>query len=94
MFYGLEKIFSKAETAVEVAETIFSAVLNLVWTIKTTFFVVLNTVGVTQTRFSEAEPIFCAPEIIFSMMEKTVGEAPEAFMQPQPIIASVLRTGS
>jgi hypothetical protein len=58
------------------------------------FFLVQTIVGVTQTLFSEAEPIFCAPETIFSMMEKTVGEAPEAFMQPQPIIASVLRTGS
>jgi hypothetical protein len=40
MFSGLETIFSKAETEVEVPETIFSAVQNLVWTIKTTFFVV------------------------------------------------------
>jgi len=40
MFSGLETIFPKAETAVEVTENIFSTVLNLVWTIKTTFFVV------------------------------------------------------
>jgi hypothetical protein len=40
MFSGLETIFSKAETAVEVTENIFPTVLNLVWTIKTTFFVV------------------------------------------------------
>jgi hypothetical protein len=40
MFSGLETIFSKAQTVVEIAETIFSAVWNLVWTIKTTFFVV------------------------------------------------------
>ena len=82
MFYGLEKIFSKAETAVEVAETIFSAVLNLVWTIKTTFFLVLNTVGVTQTRFSEAEDIFYASETGFSITEKTLGEVPAAFVHP------------
>jgi hypothetical protein len=40
MFSGLETIFSKAQTVVEIAETIFSAVWNLVWTIETTFFVV------------------------------------------------------
>jgi hypothetical protein len=58
------------------------------------FFLVQTIVGLTQTLFSEAEPIFYASEICFSITEKTVGEAPTAFMQPQPIIASVLRTGS
>jgi len=36
-------------------------------------FLVQTTVGVTQTLFSETEPIFCASQTGFSIAEKTVG---------------------
>jgi hypothetical protein len=45
-------------------------------------FVVETKVGVTQTLFSEAEHIFYAPETVFSITEKIVGEAPAAFVHP------------
>jgi hypothetical protein len=35
---------------------------------------------VTQTLFSETEPIFYASETGFSITEKTVGEVPAAFV--------------
>jgi hypothetical protein len=43
-------------------------------------FLVQTTVGVTQTLFSETEPIFYASETGFSITEKTVGEVPAAFV--------------
>jgi hypothetical protein len=44
------------------------------------FFLVETTVRVTQTLFSEAEPIFYASETGFSIPEKTVGEVSAAFV--------------
>ena len=38
------------------------------------FFLVQTIVGAPQTLFSEAEPIFCTSETIFSITEKTVGD--------------------
>jgi hypothetical protein len=45
-------------------------------------FLVETTVGVTQTLFSEAEPIFYASETGFSITEKILGEVPAAFAHP------------
>ncbi len=50
--------------------------------IKTVVFVVETTVSGTKALFSEAESIFYASETSFSVTEKTVGEAPAAFVQP------------
>ena len=54
----------------------FPAVETLVLTIKAMVFLVETTVGVTQTFFSEAEPIFYASETGFSITKKTLGEMP------------------
>jgi hypothetical protein len=43
-------------------------------------FLVQTTVGVTQTLFSEGEPIFYASETGLSITEKTVGEVPAVFV--------------
>ena len=40
MFFGIETIFSMAETGVGVPETIFPAVEKMFWTIKTMVFLV------------------------------------------------------
>ena len=62
MFSNIETIFSKAETVVEVQETMFSGFGTIVWTIQTMFFVVQTIVGLTRKHFSEAEPIFYASQ--------------------------------
>jgi hypothetical protein len=62
-------IFSTAVTGFWVLEIIFSAP-------KKVFFIVEATFGVSQKRFGVSPTIFCAPEIGFSLQEKTVGEAP------------------
>ena len=49
--------------------------------VQTVVILVETTVGVTQTLFSEAEPIFYASETGFSMTEKNVGAAPVVFVQ-------------
>jgi hypothetical protein len=62
-------IFSTAATGFCVLEIIFSAAKNA-------FFIVQTTFGVSQKRFCVSPTIFYAPEIGFSLQEKTVGEAP------------------
>jgi hypothetical protein len=57
----------------------------MVWTIQAMVFLVQIIVGLTQTLFSEMEPIFYASETSFSIMQKTIGKVPAAIMHPNRI---------
>ena len=75
-----EKIFSTAETLVEVPEAMVPAIETLISTTQAMVFLVETTVCGTKTIFSEAEPIFFAPETDFSITENTVGDVPTMFV--------------